>query len=237
VARLEAAPAGALGPLEGARAEATAALRALGERSLAAAELHDVRALEVVAFAGGLAFAGGDQVRYWDERVLPLFAICGAAAPSAPVLDAIEAEMLEDETESLLEAMVETLPFAAPPDGEGPLLTSLSLAEVRPLMPWARAGEEHAGALFVLAPARLLALVRTLDGRRLTGALDSFARAWYRALRPGQPEGDAYQGWRRAKDDEGGTDLDRFINDWAELRSCLEIAAANRLDVGMLFYA
>ena len=32
-------------------------------------------------------------------------------------------------------------------------------------------------------------------------------------------------------------ELDRFIADWAELRACLEIAAANRLDVALLLYA
>jgi hypothetical protein len=131
---------------------------------------------------------------------------------------------------------VETLPFAAPPDGEGPLLASLSPAELRPLWPGARAGEEHAGALFVLMPERLLSLVRQLDGRRLTAAIEAFGRSWYRALRPGHPEGDAYQGWRRAKDEEGQPDFERFVNDWAELRACLEIAAANRLDVALLFY-
>ena len=61
-----------------------------------------------------------------------------------------------------------------------------------------------------------------------------FARAWYRALRPGQPEGDAYKTWRQAKEEEGQKALDRFVADWAELRACLEIAAANQLDVALL---
>ena len=64
-----------------------------------------------------------------------------------------------------------------------------------------------------------------------------FARAFYRALRPGQPAGDAYDAWRTSKEEEGAADLERFVNDWAELRACLEVAAANRLDVALLFYA
>jgi hypothetical protein len=235
-ALLGSAPAGALGPLEGARAEAMAALEALGERTPAEARLDSPRALELCAFAAALAWAGGDQVSYWDGRVLPMFAICTAEIPPAPVLDQTEATDLDDETESILEAMVETLPFAAPPDGEGPLITSLSPSEIRPLAPWAE-GDEHAGAIFALRPERLLSLVRRLDGRRLGAAVEAFCRAWYRALRPGQPEGDAYQTWRRAKEDEGQTELDRFVADWAELRACLEIAAANQLDVALLFYA
>lgn len=231
-----AAPAGALGPLEGAKAEAVAALQALGEQSPAEARLDSSRALELCAFAASLAWAGGDEVQYWDGRVLPLFAICGTDTPAAPVLDEGEANDLEDETESLIEAMVEALPYAAPPDGEGPLLSSLSPAEVRPLAPWAEGGE-HAGAVFGLRAERLLALVRRLDGQRLGNAAETFARAWYRAMRPGQPEGDFYLTWRKAKEEEGEKDLERFVNDWAELRACLEIAAANQLDLALLFYA
>jgi hypothetical protein len=168
--------------------------------------------------------------------VLPLFAICGVEKPAAPVIDNNEAEELDNETESLLEAMCETLPFAAPPDGEGPVLTQLSPAELMPLAPWAQVGEETAGSIFLLRAERLLALVRAVDGRRLGNAAETFARAWYRALRPGQPEGDAYKTWRQAKEEEGSKELDRFVADWAELRACLEIAVANRLDVGLLIY-
>lgn len=236
-AMIDGAPAGAFGPLEGARAEAVAALAALGEQSPADAKLQNARALELCAFAAAMAFAGGDQLRYWDERVLPLFAICGKPTPPAPVLDAEEADEIDHEETPFLEAMVETLPFAAPPEGEGPLLTQLAPGELGPLAPWAGGAAEHTGALFSLRPERLLTLVRTLDGKRLTAAMDSFAHAWYRALRPGQPEGDAFKTWRQAKDDEGHANLDRFVNDWAELRACLEIAAANQLDVALLFYS
>lgn len=229
-------PAGRFGPLEGARDEAVAELAALGERTPAQARLTVPRALELCALAAARAWAGGDQLGYWDGRVLPLFAICAAEPPPAPVFDQAEATELDDETESILEAMVETLPFAAPPDGEGPLLTSLSPSELRPLAPWATGGE-HAGSIFALAPERLLTLVRKLDGQRLGNAVQTFARVWYRALRPGQPEGDAYATFRQAKEEESQSDLDRFVADWAELRACLEIAQANALDMALMFYA
>jgi hypothetical protein len=236
VERLSGAPAGWFGPLEATREAAFAELSTTEVgRSVADARLS-ARALELVAFGAALAWAGGDELAYWDERVLPLFAICGVEKPAAPVIDNNEAEELDNETESLLEAMCETLPFAAPPDGEGPVLTQLSPAELMPLAPWAQAGEETAGSIFLLRAERLLALVRAVDGRRLGNAAETFARAWYRALRPGQPEGDAYKTWRQAKEEEGSKELDRFVADWAELRACLEIAVANRLDVGLLIY-
>jgi hypothetical protein len=235
--RLSGAPAGWFGPLEATREQVFAELETCNPgRSIAEAKVSP-RALELVAFGASLAWAGGDELVYWDERVLPLFAICSTDKPATPVLEPAEAQDLDDETESLLEAMAETLPFAAPPDGEGPVLTSLSPAELVPLAPWAQAGEEHAGSIFVLRPERLLSLARALDGRRLGNAAETFARAWYRALRPGQPEGDMYKTWRQAKEEEGQKELDRFIADWAELRACLEIAAANRLDVALLIYA
>ena len=235
--RLSGAPPGWFGPLEATREAVFAELSTTEVgKSVADARLS-TRALELVAFGAGLAWASGDELSYWDERVLPLFAICGVDKPAAPVIDAREAEELDDETESLLEAMCETLPFAAPPDGEGPVLTQLSPAELGPLAPWAKPGEETAGSIFMLRPERLLSLVRVLDGRRLGNAAETFARAWYRALRPGQPEGDAYKVWRQAKEEEGQKELDRFIADWAELRACLEVAAANRLDVALLLYA
>jgi hypothetical protein len=235
-ARVGMAPAGAFGPLEGARAEAQAALAALGATSIAEARLPVQRALEVVAFGAALAWAGGEQVSYWDERVLPMFALLSGAEPPTAVIDAAEAEALDDDTEGLLHAMVETLPYAAPPGGEGALLSQLSPSETHPLSPWAAAAE-HAGSIFILDAERLLRLVRRLDGPKLNAAVDSFARLWYRAARPGQPEGDALATWRQAKEEEGAADFERFIADWAELRATLEIAAANRLDVALLFYA
>jgi hypothetical protein len=182
-------------------------------------------------------FAGGDEAQFWDERVLPLFALCAQETVPQPALDATEAEELDDTTYGILEAMTDTLPVPAPPDGEGPLLSALSPSEVAPLSPWAAPGAEHAGAVFLLRPERLLSLVRKLDGQRLATVAEQFAVAFYRALRPGLPLGDPYQAWRQAKDEEGAQDFERFVNDWAELRACLEIAAANALDVALLFYA
>jgi hypothetical protein len=172
---------------------------------------------------------------FWDERVLPLFSLCAQEGVPQAVLDAAEATELDDTTYGILEAMTETLPFPAPPDGESSLLAQLSPAEIAPLSPWAGAGE-HAGAVFILRYERLLWLVRKLDGKRLSAVASEFARTFYRALRPGQPAGDAFEAWRVAKEEEGAEDLDRFINDWAELRACLEVAAANQLDVALLFY-
>lgn len=235
--RLETAPAGTYNPLEGARAEAVEALAALGSKSPAEAKLQHQRALELAAFAAGLAFAGGDEVEYWNDRVLPAFTICSQPGVPKPVLDAAEAEELDDSTYGILEAMIETLPFPAPPGGESALLSQLSPAEIAPLAPWAAADAEHAGAVFVLRYERLLSMVRALDGKRLSEVAVEFAKSFYRALRPGQPAGDAYETWRVSKEEEGAEDLDRFVNDWAELRACLELAAANGLDVAMLFYA
>jgi hypothetical protein len=234
--RLSGAPAGWFGPLEATREAVFGELSTTTAGVSVADARLSTRALELVTFGAALAWAGGDELAHWDERVLPLFAICGVDKPAAPVIDPKEAEELDDETESLLEAMCETLPFAAPPEGEGPVLTQLSPAELMPLAPWAQAGEEHAGSIFLLRAERLLSLTRAIDGERLGNAAETFARAWYRALRPGQAEGDQYKNWRQSKEEEGQKELDRFIADWAELRACLEIAMANRLDVALMIY-
>ena len=197
VERLSGAPAGWFGPLEATREEAFAELSTTEVgRSVADARLS-TRALELVAFGAALAWAGGDELRLLGRaraaavRHLRRRQAGGAGASTPP-----RPRSLDNETESLLEAMCETLPFAAPPDGEGPVLTQLSPAELTPLAPWAQAGEEHAGSIFLLRAERLSSLVRAVDGRRLGNAAETFARAWYRALRPGQPEGDAYKTWR-----------------------------------------
>jgi hypothetical protein len=226
---LAAAPAHAFGPLAGARDEAVAALRALGDRMPAGA-LDDVRAFELVALDEARAFAGGDAVAYWDERVLPLLAL----ASEAPVVSASDLEDLDD-CASVLHALVEVLPFAPLPGGES-VLTSIGAAELGPLAPWARAGDDYAGTLFAVRGERLLDRARALEGARLASLVENLERAWYRAARPGQPEGDAFEAFRRAHADEGATDVDRCLRTLTELRVVLELAAANRYELALLFY-
>ncbi len=224
-------PPGAFGPLEGARPAAVAALSACGDQSAEQAGLRDVRALELTALACARAFAGGDQVAYWGERVLPIFSLSDAE----PAIDPAEAEDLDD-CDSILHAMVEVTPWTAPPGGEGAHLAAIADDELGPLAPWAKPGDEYAGSIFLLKMERLFPLVRSLDGQKLDGQLARFEKAWYRAARPGQPEGDAYQTWRRAHAEEGAADVDRALRCWTELRIVLEIAAANELFVALLFY-
>jgi hypothetical protein len=228
---LEQAPVGWFGPLLGRIREASTTLAALGERTPEAAGLRDVGVLELLMMHDARAFSIGDTVAHWSERVLPVFCL----APIEPRIDPEEVEDL-DEAEGILHALVEVMPATAPPGGEGAMLDLIADDEIVPIAPWVAAGEEVAGALFELKPARLHGLLRAMDGRRLHEIVERFARAWYRAARPGQPEGDAYVQWRRAKEEEGLRDTDRFFRDATELRALLEIAAANRLAVGLLFY-
>ncbi|HEY7954429.1 MAG TPA: hypothetical protein VII38_04015 [Polyangia bacterium] len=229
--KITAAPPGRFGPLDRLRAEVAASLSALGEKSPMELRATELRALELCALEAGRVFAGGDNVSYWDERVLPMFAL----AAETPVFDPSELEDLDD-SDSVLHAMVEVLPYAAPPGGEGAMLALLSDAELGPLAPWARPGQEYRGAIFTLRPERLLAQVRSLEGAKLKTRMETFERAWYRAARPGQPEGDPYDLWRRARAEEGQNDTDRFLRDWTELRIVLEVAAENRLQPALLFY-
>jgi hypothetical protein len=66
--------------------------------------------------------------------------------------------------------------------------------------------------------------------------MEKLERAWYRAARPGQPEGDAFATFRRAIAHEGEADFQRVLRDWAELRLVLELAASNQLAVALFFY-
>lgn len=193
---------------------------------------HDVRALELCALACARAFAGGETVSYWDERVLPMLSL----ASDEPKIETADCEDLED-CESLLHAMVEVLPFAAPPDGEGHLLAQLSDREIAPLAPWARPGEEYAGAIFLADPTRLLPLTRSLDGRKLRMLIEKLERAWYRAARPGQPEGDAFETFKKAWHEQGAQDEERCLRAWTELRIVFELAGANALQPALFFYA
>jgi hypothetical protein len=194
---------------------------------------RDVRALEqYVLEESAVVFAGGDAMSYWDERVLPMFSL----SADEPKIEQRDVEELED-CDSLLHALVEVTPFAAPPDGEGHLLAQIADREIAPLAPWAEPGEEYAGAIFRFDAARLLPLVRALDGRKLRTLSERMERAWYRAARPGQPEGDAFDTFKRALAEEGEKDIDRFLRDFTELRIVLELAAANSLHTAMFFYS
>ena len=63
-----------------------------------------------------------------------------------------------------------------------------------PLAPWAAGGRgARRRRSSACAPSASCRWCAPLDGRRLGNAAETFARAWYRALRPGQPEGDAYK--------------------------------------------
>ena len=95
---------------------------------------------------------------------------------------------------------------------------------------------QYSGAVFTLQPERLLQRVRTLDGMKLRGMIEKFERTWYRAARPGMPEGDALDTFRRAKAEAGQPDLERFVKDWTELRIVLELAAVNQLVPALIFY-
>jgi hypothetical protein len=228
---LTTAPPQFYGPLEGLRQPVADALSKLGDQSPEAAQANDVRALELCALAASRVFASGDQVAYWDEHVLPMFTLTS----NDPKIEPNEVEDLDD-CDSLLHAMVDVLPYAAPPSGEGAMLSTIADDELAPLAPWAKPGEEYAGSILLVKPDRLLGIVRSLDGNKLRASMEKFEHAWYRAARPGHPEGDAFETWRRAKAEEGQKDVERFLKNWTELRIVLELAAANQLLVGLLFY-
>jgi hypothetical protein len=229
-AQLMVAPRERLGPLYAARDEALAALVTLGD-SLPGPVAGLVRAAELFTLASARVFAGGEDLAYYDERFLPMFSLSAAA----PIIEASDVDDL-DTCDSVLHAMTEVLPYSAPPGGEGPLLTSLGPDELLPLTTRLSVGAEYAGAVFRVRPSRLRQLVSELDGERLSSEVARFERAWYRAARPGLPEGDALESFRRAKAEEGQRDVGRFLAGWAELRALLEIAEANRLDLGVVFY-
>ena len=228
--RLSGAPAGWFGPLEATREQVFAELETTTAGQSVADARVSTRALELSRSArvgvgrrrpaALLGRARAAAVRHLQQRQ------AGRAGARSDRPE--RSQDLDDETESLLEAMVETLPFAAPPDGEGPVLTQCRRRA-------AAAGAVGAGGRGArgrdvrLRPERLLSLYAWLDGQRLGIAAETFAGAWYRALRPGQPVGDAYQDVAaRRKKKKGRRMLERFVGDWAELRACLEVAAANR---------
>jgi hypothetical protein len=230
--RIERRPEGWFGPLEPLRAEAIEKFRALGDRTIESGELREVRWSEVAALASAAVFCRGERVGYWEERILPLTCLAGKAIE--PVFEGEDLDELED-VDSVLHAMVEVLPYPAPPGGEGSLMHSFSDEEVAPLINMA-AGGEYAGAVFRVDARRLLDNLRAMGGDWLPEAVSKFEHAWYRALRPGQPEGDAYKQWHHALVEQGEGDVDRCLGVATELRVAIELAAENGLSVALMFY-
>jgi hypothetical protein len=222
-AQLGGAPRGAYGPLEHTRAGVLAALDAMGEETPVAARCTDPRVLELCALSSANAFAGGEQMAYWDDRVLPLFALDDEAAEIPP-----EERDILDGCDSVLHAMVEIMPFAAP----GSLLYSLPDEELAPIAPWAPQHTEYSGAIYTFSAARLVQKVRALDEKRLAARVDAFFHAWHAAVGPSLP----FEAWRAAKDAAGARDVDRVLAAWTDLRTLLELASANHLQVAVLFY-
>ncbi|HUS68533.1 MAG TPA: hypothetical protein VMZ28_28555 [Kofleriaceae bacterium] len=222
-AQLAQAPRGAYGPLEHLRGGVLSALDNLGDQTPVEARSTDERVLELCALASANAFAGGEQMAYWDDRVLPLFALDDESAEIPP-----EERDILDGCDSVLHAMVEIMPFAAP----GSLLYSLPDEELTPLAPWAPQHTEYPGSIYTFSAARLVRQVRALDEKRLAARVDAFFLAWHAAVGPSLP----YEAWRAAKDAAGARDVERVLAAWTDLRTLLELASANHLQVGVLFY-
>ena len=183
--KIEAAPAGSYGPLEGLREEVTRQLRSHEATELSESESQlRVRAHELAAFGDALVFAGGEPVAYWDERMLPVFSL----SEGAPVIDRDDVAELAA-CRSILDAMVEVLPFAAPPGGEGTLVASISDEAVRPLVDLFSPSGEYEGAVFGLLYRELLERVRTLDGEKLSAMIARFERVWYETANAARPKG------------------------------------------------
>ena len=115
------------------------------------------------------------------------------------------------------------------------MLALIADRELSPLLP-AEPGQEISGAIFRLDPQRIAERIFALDGTALSTLVERFSRAWCRVARPGMPEGDALETFRRAKADEGQADTERFLRNWAELRTLLAVARSNDLEVALLFY-
>jgi hypothetical protein len=227
-ARVKALPEAAVGPLQPVRDEATSALAALGDRAPAAAGLRSVVALELVALSEACLYGAGEAVSFVDGRLLPLFSLT-SHVPA--IEDADEAEELEARA-SVLAAMEEVLPYTSP---EGALLEQVADEELAGLAHWTRPGEEYVGSLFLLRADRLRRALVEIEPRDLAARADLFYRAWWKAGHD-EPTGDAFAAWRRALDERGAPDVERFLTAWAEWRTVLELAAVNRLQTALLFY-
>lgn len=216
----------ALGPLVGLLPEVIGELEALGDKTPKDARCSS-RVLEVVALACGRVFATGESLRFWDERVLPLLSLSVAT----PQISADDVEDLEA-TESLWHAIVEVVPFAAPPSGEGALMAQLGDDELGPLSPWAEPGQDYSGAIFVLNPTRLIHHMRLITREGLEALERSFLEAWYAAAQPEVP----IEEWAQQRLAAGEVDQARVLGTLAELRTTLELAGGYELQPALLFY-
>jgi hypothetical protein len=188
-------------------------------------------AFELLALAHAGAFAGGDTVKFIDQKLLPILAIGDAA----PIIDSDDAEEL-DELPSILDAMIEVLPCPKPPTGYGPLLENIGPDELGALVPWAKPGQAYDGSVFLVKADRLLQLVRGFDAQKLAGRLDKFCRALYTARGGDVTDEKAYLEWRAGWEQRSAQDIERLLLAWAELRVVLELAAVNQMNIGLIVY-
>ena len=212
-----------------------ATLRALGDRPMVtadpAARPELVRAAEALVLSSGRVFSAGDRVDFWNDRVLPLLSL----ADVEPVIEAGELEELE-RAESVLHALIEVVPSAAPPGGAGSVLESIADRELQPLLPPLAEDGQYAGSVLTLRPERLLEQLRTLDGDRLSKAVARLEHAWYRAKSGQPPEGEGFEAFRKALGERGQADVDRVLRHLSELRVVFEVAAVNDLTIAIAFY-
>ena len=227
------APEEVLGPLMELR-DPTA--KALAQQQLPLGQAKDhpawhTHTFELLALSHSGVFAGGDTVKFLDQKLLAILAIGDAT----PIIDADDAEDLE-ELPSVLDATIEVLPCPKPPGGYGPLLENIGPEEIGALVPWAKPGQPYDGAVFLLKPDRLLELARSFDANRLGQRLERFCRALYSAKMGDDVNEDAYLQWRSDWEQKSQKDIERLLLAWAEFRVVLEIAAQNRLNVGLAVY-
>lgn len=227
------APEEVLGPLMELR-EPTAKALSGHQQPLGQAKDHPAwhtHAFELLALSHAGVFAGGDTLKFLDGKLLSILSIGDAT----PIIDADDAEDLE-EMASVLDAMIEVLPCPKPPGGYGPLFENIGPEEIGALVPWAKPGQPYDGAVFLLKPDRILELARSFDANRLGQRLEKFCRALYSAKVGDDVVEEEYLKWRSEWEQKSQKDIERLLLSWAELRVVCEIAAQNRLNVGLAVY-
>ena len=227
------APEDVLGPLMELRDSTT---KALSQHQTPPGQAKDhpawhTHTFELLALSHAGVFGGGDTLKFLDQKLLAILNIGDAT----PIIDADDAEELE-EMPSVLDAMIDVLPCPKPPGGYGPLFENIGPEEIGALVPWAKPGQPYDGAVFLLKPDRLLELARSFDANRLGQRLERFCRALYSAKMGDDVQEEAYLQWRSDWEQKSQKDIERLLLAWAEFRVVLEIAAQNRLNVGLAVY-